>query len=204
MGKVLGIGAMGLLQFTCWVLVLLALAVFGGTVAGLFLDPVALGLDATVSTQELLSASGITLPPLRLSVLLWFVLFFLGGFFLYAGLFAAVGSMVDQPQEAQSLLPVVMLPLVLPTVLSGTILESPNSTLSVVFSLVPFSSPVQMMVRMAVTDLPLWEVLLSFALLVAGIVGTVWVSSRIYRAGILMHGKKASLRDAIRWLRYAS
>ncbi len=203
MGKVLGIGAMGLMQLACWGFALLALTTFGGTVVGMFLDPAMLGLDAAASAEEVLSASGVTLPSVQFSVFVWFVLYFLVGFLLYAGLFAAVGSMVEQAQDAQSLMLPVMLPIVLPIFFILPILESPNSSLAVVLSMIPFTAPVPMVIRLAVADLPFWEVLLSFTLLIAGALVTVWASSRIYRVGILMYGKKASLKDAIRWFRHA-
>ena len=186
MGKVLGIGAMGLVQLAFWALTVLALTTFGGTVIGMFLDPATLGLGAAASADEVLTASGITLPSLHFSVFVWFVLYFLGGFVLYAGLFAAMGSMVEQPQDAQSLMLPVAIPLILPIFFLTTFLESPNSTLAVVLSMIPYTAPVPMVIRLAVTDLPFWEVLLSFASLIAGILVTTWVTSRIYRVGILM------------------
>ena len=203
MGKVMGIGAMGLIQLSCWGLLLIAMTTLGGTVIGLFLDPVSMGFDAGATTDEMLAASGITMPSVDISIVIWFVLYFVGGFMLYAGLFAAVGSMTDQPQDAQSLLLPVMLPLFIPMIFISAVLESPNSTLAVVLSQIPFTSPVPMVMRLAATDLAFWELPVSLLLLIAGIIGVVWVSSRIYRIGILMHGKKASIKDAVRWLRQA-
>ena len=151
----------------------------------------------------MLTAANITLPSLSADIFVWFVLFFLFGYLLYAGLFAAVGAMVEQQQDTQGLVLPVMLPIILSIMFIQPIIESPNSPLAVALSLIPLTSPVPMVVRLAVTDVPFWEVLLSFSLLIGGFIGTIWLSSRIYRVGILMYGKKASFKDLIRWFRYA-
>lgn len=203
MGKVLGIGLMGLVQLTVWALLMMGGLALAGVVAGMFLDPSTLGVPATASSQELLAAADITLPNVSVDVFVWFVLFFLVGYLLYAGLFAAVGSMVEQQQDTQGLLLPVMMPIIVSIMFISPVLENPHSSLAVILSLIPFTAPVPMVVRLAVTEVPLWEVLLSFSLLCAGFVATIWVSSRIYRVGILMYGKKATLKDLIRWFRYA-
>jgi len=203
MGKVLGIGAMGLVQMTVWAVLILGGVTFAGTIVALFLDPAALNLPEAASQQEILAAADITLPSLSVDVFVWFVLFFLLGYLLYAGLFAAVGAMVEQQQDTQGLVLPVMMPIILSIVFIQPVLESPHSPLAVILSLIPLTAPVPMVVRLAVTEVPLWEVLLSFALLVIGFIGAIWVSSRIYRVGILMYGKKARLKDLVRWMRYA-
>ncbi len=203
MGKVLGIGAMGLVQMTVWAGLILAGVTFAGSVISLFLDPAAMSLPETASQQEMLAQAGLSLPSLSAGIFVWFVLFFLLGYLLYAGLFATVGAMVEQQQDTQSLVLPVMLPIILSIIFIQPIVESPNSPLAVALSLIPLTSPVPMVVRLAVTDVPFWEVLLSFALLIGGFVGTIWLSSRIYRVGILMYGKKASFKDLVRWFRYA-
>ena len=203
MGKVLGIGAMGLVQMSLWALLLLAGITISGAIVGMFLDPAALNLSEAATQPELLAAAGITMPSVSIDVFIWFVLYFLGGYLLYASLFAAVGAMVEQQQDTQGLVLPVMLPIILSIVFISPVLESPHSTLAVVLSMIPFTAPVLMVVRLAVTELSLWEVLLSFGLLTGGFLGAIWVSSRIHRAGILMYGKKATFRDLFRWFRYA-
>jgi len=204
MGKVLGIGAMGLVQLTFWALSILGLTLISGTVAGMFIDPESVGLDAMATNAELMAAADFTLPEMPpLSVQVWFILFFAGGYLLYASLFAAIGSMAEQQQDTQALIVPLMLPLMLPMFFLSLIVTSPNSPIAVTLSMIPFTSPVPMVVRLTTTVVPLWEVMLSFTLLVAGAVGTVWVSSRIYRVGVLMYGKKVTLKDAIRWIRHA-
>lgn len=203
MGKVLGIGGMGVLQMFIWALMIFAVLTFSGTVASFFMDPAALDASTTASSDDLLSAAGISMPSLSPVFFLWFVLYFLGGYLLYSGLFAAVGILVESPQDAQSLMIPVILPIVLSIMFIGPVNDSPHSTLSVVLSMVPLTSPVAMSVRMAVTNLPWWEILLSFSLLFGGFLGSMLLSSKIYRIGLLMYGKKVTLADVVRWFRYS-
>jgi ABC-2 type transport system permease protein len=133
----------------------------------------------------------------------WFVLFFLGGYLLFASLYAAIGSAVENPQEAQSLSVPLTLVVVVPILFIAYVIESPGSTLSVVLSMIPFFSPILMIARIAASEVPFWQVALSYLLLIGGFIGSIWVSSRIYRIGILMYGKKPSFKDLVRWFRYA-
>jgi ABC-2 type transport system permease protein len=199
MGKVLGIGSLGLVQMIIWVTLAGAGLTFGGTLVALFVDPADLGVAPDASSEAVMDAAGITLPTIPIDVVIWFILFFIGGYLLYASLFAAVGSAVEQQQDAQNLLYVVLIPLIVPIVAAGYIMEVPNGAIAKVLSYVPFFSPVLMPVRMTATNVPVWEVLLSFALLVIGFLVMIWIASRIYRVGIFMYGKAASLSEIARW-----
>jgi len=203
MGKVLGIGAMGLVQMAFWAILILAGMFFSGAVIAQFLDPSTLSLPESASQEELLAAANINIPAINPFVFVWFVLFFLVGYLLYASLFSAIGSSVEQQQDAQSLMLPVMLPIILSIIFLQTIVEAPNSTLAVALSMIPLTSPISMVVRFAVTDLPFWEISLSFLILLGSFFGSIWISSRIYRVGILMYGKKASFKDLVKWIRYA-
>jgi len=203
MGKVLGIGAMGLVQMVVWAALIMAGTLFSGTILSLFLDPAKLNLPVDASQEELLAAANFTPPHLSPDVFVWFVLFFLVGYLLYASLFAAIGSAVEQQQDAQSLLLPVMMPIIISIIFIQPVIEAPNSTLAVLLSMIPFFSPIPMVVRVAVTDVPFWQVSLSFLLLVGAFIGAIWVSARVYRVGILMYGKKPRLKDLLRWIRYA-
>ena len=203
MGKVLGIGAMGLVQIATWALMILAVLLAAGALVGVFVDPAAYELPPAASSQELLAAADIQIPSISPAVFVWFILYFVGGFILYAGLFAAVGVLVESPQEAQPFLLPVMMPLVLTIAFIMPVTNSPDSTLALVLSLIPLTSPVPMVIRMAVSDVPFWQVLLSYSLLVGGFLGSIWLSARIFRTGMLMYGKKASLKDLVRWFRYS-
>ncbi|WP_397546363.1 ABC transporter permease [Rhodothermus marinus] len=201
MGKVLGIGAMGLVQFVLWGLLLVAGAMAAGPIIAHFIDPQQLNLPANASTRELLQAANITLPPIDPLLIVWFVLFFLGGYLMYSSLFAAVGSAVEQQQDAQSLMLPLMLLIVIPILFITYVIENPGAPLSVGLSLFPFFSPILMIVRIAIGSAALWEAVLAYLLLVAGFVGAIWISARIYRIGILSYGQKPSLRELLRWIR---
>jgi len=202
MGKVLGIGAMGLTQLAVWGVLVLGGSSMLGTAAALVLDPSMFNLPGGASDEAVRQAVDVSLPALPVSLFLWFVLFFLGGYLLYASLFAAVGSAVEQQQDAQSFVVPLTLPLIIPIVTLFFMLEAPNATFSVVMSMIPFFSPVLMVARLAVADVPFWQVGSSFLLLASTFVGAIWLSGRIYRIGILMYGKKPSLREIGRWLTY--
>lgn len=201
MGKVLGIGAVGLVQMTLWALIIVALFAAGGAAAGLLLDPAALGLPGDAAQAELMQAAGMGLPDISVGIFIWFLLFFLGGYLFYASLFAAIGSAVEQQQDAQSLLIPITLPIIFAFVFVTFIIESPNGSLAVVMSMIPLFSPILMVVRLAVTAVPFWQVGLSFAILACTFLASVWFSARVYRIGILMYGKKASVVDLWRWAR---
>ena len=205
MGKVLGIGAVGLTQFVLWIVLALAgLAVFGALLGGV-IDPASLaGADAAAGAEELpFDPSLLSLSSVPFSLVIYFLLFFLGGYLLYGSLFAAIGSAVEQESDAQSLQMPILIPVILPALFLPFIADNPDAPASVALSLVPFFSPILMVVRAAATDVPFWQMALSLALLALAFVGTIWLASRIYRVGILMYGKKATFRDLARWVRTA-
>ena len=203
MGKVLGIGALGLAQIVVWAALSAAGLAFAGPLLALFVNPPDLDLPEGASQQEMLEAAGVTIPTIPAGLVIWFALFFLGGYLLYASLFAAVGSAVEQQQDAQSLTFPIIMPLIIPIVMIFPIIEDPDSTMAVAGSLFPLFSSILMVLRVAVTSVPFWQTLLSFALLIATFVGAIWLSARIYRTGILMYGKKPSLGELLRWVRRA-
>ncbi len=201
MGKVLGIGAMGLTQFLTWCILGMAILAFGGTIVAMFIDPAEHGLSNAADQQAILDAAGISIPQLPFSSFVLFVLFFIGGYLLYASLFAAVGSAVEQESDAQQFVLPIAAPIIIPMLLIAHVIEAPNSALSLWLSMVPFFSPILMTVRIAATEVPFWQSLLSLVLLAGAFVLSIWVCSRIYRVGILMYGKKPTFMDIGRWLR---
>ena len=208
MGKVVGIGAVGLTQILAWVLLGAAVLAALGPILALFagdaVAPTGPGADAaTAAAADLpFDPSAITalLTPEFFIVLL---LCFLGGYLFYAALFAAVGSAVEQESDAQTLTVPVAIPIIIPILFLGPMLDQPDSTLSTVLSILPPFSTVLLPVRIAVTDVPVWETVLALGLLVVAFVGALWVAARVYRVGILMTGKKASFGDLWRWVRTA-
>ncbi|HXG92269.1 MAG TPA: ABC transporter permease [Blastocatellia bacterium] len=182
LAKLIGIGLVGLTQYVIWVLAAVLIAVSG---AAFF------------------ATNGIALPNVPVSLLIYFVVFFVLGYFLYATLYAMVGAIVSSEEEAQHVQFPVMILIVVPMLLFGMVMRNPNSAMSIVLSLIPFFTPTLMMLRIAVINPPLWQIVLSMVLMVLTILGAVWVAARIYRVGILMYGKRPSLAELGRWLRYA-
>ncbi len=202
MGKVLGIGAVGFLQMTIWVVLIIGALFFSGSVVAFFIDPAELDLAASASQEEILAAAQFSIPPISPAVFVWFVLFFIGGFLLYSSLFAAVSSMVEQQQDAMGLLMPIYALIILSITFMIVLIQAPNSPLAITLSMIPFFSPILMVVRIAVTEVPFWQVALSYLILLGTFVGAIWVSGRIYRVGILMYGKKPNIKDIVRWVRY--
>ena len=200
MGKVLGIGAVGLTQLVGWSVLMFLFSALASPIM-LALAPDAPAPSATPADVPFdLAATTSILSP---SLLIAFVLFFVGGYLLFAGLFAAVGSAVDQEADAQTLQAPIMIPIILPILFLTAVADNPDGPLALFLSLFPISSPVIMIVRLAVSDVPFWQVALSLALLAAAFVGVIALAARIYRVGILMYGKKATFRDLWRWMRTA-
>jgi ABC-2 type transport system permease protein len=181
-GKLIGIGLVGLTQIGIWAL--------------------STALLSTVGVAAF-APRGAKVPNVPASLLIYFVLFFVLGFFLYATLYAAVGAIVSSEEDAQQVqFPVTML-LVVPMMIFGLVMANPNSTSSIVLSMVPFFAPTLMMLRIAVINPPVWQVILSMVIMLVTIVGLLWLSSKIYRVGILMYGKRPNLAELGRWLRYS-
>ncbi len=211
MGKILGIASVGLLQFTIWVVLI---GVLSSATLNLFgvnmpqqqaMEQVMQQVDnpeAQAAVKEnnkifelLKSASEIPFT----FIVFNFAFYFLGGYLLYGALFAAVGSAVDSQQEAQQFTFPITLPLIIAYFgLFMFILNDPHSTASFWFSIIPFTSPVAMVGRLGY-DPPLWQLLLSQALLIGGFILTTWIAGRIYRVGILMHGTKVNYKVLAKW-----
>jgi ABC-2 type transport system permease protein len=189
-GKIFGIGALGLAQYSLWALVMGLLSRFGVKIMGL-------------SSSKLTNASNFAMPSLAPETLVFFIVFFVLGYLLFATMYAALGAMVNSDQEAQQLVfPLVML-VIIPFLCTFYIIGSPNSQLSVILSLVPFFAPITMFARIAVQTPPFWQIALCLVLMVATIFGMIWIVGRIYRVGVLMYGKRPTLPEVIKWIKYA-
>lgn len=190
LGKILGVGAVGVTQMGVWI----ASGVLAFTA----------GVPALAAARpELTSLQGMRefLPGLGLLVL--FGGFFLFGFFLYSGLYAAVGAMCNTDEEAQQAQMPVTLLVIVPMLLLMPVIRDPGSTMSMVMSLIPFFSPVLMFARAAGGGAPAWEIAASFVLMGLATVAVAWVAGRIYKVGILMAGKRPTLPELWRWVREA-
>ncbi len=185
-GKILGVAAVGFTQYLIWM-------GCAGLVAGY-------GRAMAVVVRP-----GVSLPSLHLplSLLVYTVIFFLGGYFLYSALYAAVGAAVSSESDAQQMQWPVTLPLVLSVVMFVYVLREPNTTPVVILSEIPFFAPILMLVRIAAHRPPFWQIGLSIGLLAVTTMGVVRLAARIYRVGLLMYGKRPSLAEVIRWFRYA-
>lgn len=182
-GKLLGVGAAGLTQMAVWIGALLLL---GATLFGTHMGPGGL------------AAFGVTL-----TQLLFFVIYFLLGFFFYSALSAGFGATVSQQSEVQQFSMVLVLPQLIGLVLMVYILGNPSAWPVVLLSLFPPCTPIVMCLRMAAMNVPWWQTLLSLALMAASTYWLLWLASRIYRVGILMYGKRPTLREMLRWVSYS-
>ncbi len=187
-GKVIGVGSVGLSQMLVWVVSALVLMRYSGPIAN------ALGLPA---------GPGLQIPSVSAGTAIAFLVFFVLGYALFSTMFAAAGSMVSSTQDAQQVITPLML-LIIPSLLLLTpVLMDPNGTLARVVTIIPFSSPILMPVRMSLTTVPMLDFVSSIGLLVLTCIAAVWLAGRIYRTGVLMYGKKATLREVMHWIRVA-
>ena len=211
MGKILGIACVALLQIAIWI------ALIAGAVH--FVLPHILP-DDILASMELLregsahitgtdSGAGLLQAIILMlenigqigGIVVWFIVFMFGGFLLYAAMFAAVGSAVDSPQEAQQLQTPIMIPIIMAIFVMLSVINDPSSDVAFWFSMIPLTSPIVMMARIPY-EIPTWEICMSAALLYATFLIVVWGAGKIYRVGILMHGKKPSIKEMLRWIRY--
>ncbi|GAB2531108.1 ABC transporter permease [Rufibacter soli] len=210
-GKIMGIAAVGLTQFLLWIV--LSSAIYLGLSSALDLDRFSKAqisqtmqgmenerdaLQAQETAQIISAVQDLNVPLLVGG----FLFYFLGGYLLYGALFGAVGAAVDSETDSQQFMLPITVPLILSFIVAQTIImKDPNGPVAFWMSMVPFTSPVVMMLRLPF-GVPDWELGLSMLLLIAGFIGTIWVASRIYRVGILMYGKKITYRELSKWLFY--
>ncbi|MDA9120575.1 ABC transporter permease [Flavobacteriales bacterium] len=222
MGKILGIALVGLTQFLLW-MVLSSTLISGGK---MLVEQHFAGKETAVSIEEAMSSSQMQMPaeaekevsaelnqaaidqvfesidminfPLIVGS---FLFYFLGGYLIYSALFAAVGSAVDNEADSQQFMLPITAPIIFSFVMAQVVINNPESAMSFWLSMIPFTSPIIMMVRIPF-GVPAWELALSMFLLVVGFIGTTWLAGRIYRTGILMYGKKVSYKELWKWLRY--
>jgi len=203
MGKVVGIGLVGLTQVLFWILLMFVLAFAGQPLLNSFISEPAIMTPGMMTPEqmEIQAQFGMVKDFLGSGILIGFLFYFLSGYFVYSTIFAAIGSAVDQEQDAQQLMMPVSMLIIIPMLFISVVMTNPDSTVSVILSLVPFFTPILMIVRVAATQVPFWQVALSVVLMIGTFFACIWVASRIYRVGILMYGKKPSIKDLIKWVR---
>jgi ABC-2 type transport system permease protein len=180
-GKIIGIGSLGLTQIAIWAVIVFAV-----------------GFSSSFVFAEISQYVSVSFVDL-----VFFVLFFILGFLLYSSLFTIIGAVCSTEQDAQQLQSVVVFPMVIPIMLTFFVVQNPNSTLAAVLSLIPLFTPMLMLARVIISDPPAWQVILGIAVLVVSIYGVILFSARVFRVGVLMYGKRPSLREIIRWYKYA-
>ena len=210
LGKIFGTSLAGLAQFAIWIILGSILVIVVSSVFGIDLSVAQTSQSAEVvetlsnpqvnsKFQELIVEIN-TLPLWNL--VFAFILFFVGGYLLYSSLYAAIGAAVDNETDTQQFMLPIIMPLMLAIYVGAfTVVEDPHGSVSTLFSYIPFTSPVVMLMRIPF-GVPIWEQTLSLLILFLTFIFTVWMASKIYRVGILMHGKKPRYKDLLKWLKY--
>jgi ABC-2 type transport system permease protein len=181
LGKIIGLGSLGLTQIAIWSLMMLAIGF----------------------SSSLVAARYTSLVHVTVAEVVYFVVFFVLGYLLYSSIFSIIGAVCSTEQDAQHLQSIVVFPMVIPIMLMFLVLQNPNSTVAVVLSLIPAFTPMLMLARVVISNPPLWQVVLSILLLVVSVYAAILFSARVFRVGILMYGKRPGLREIVRWFRYA-
>ncbi|WP_353083604.1 ABC transporter permease [Flavobacterium sp.] len=208
MGKIIGTSLAGILQFLIWAILGLAAMFVMTSVFG-----AQMGATTDAQTQALQAAQNQMGGELQLylneilnlpiaTILVSFIIYFIGGYFLYSSFYAAIGAAVDNETDSQQFLMPIIMPLILGVYIGFfTVVNDPNGTVATVFSMVPLTSPIVMMMRIPF-GVPLWQIVLSITILFGTFFGVVWFASKIYRVGILMYGKKPTWKELYKWLKY--
>ena len=207
LGKIFGTTLAGITQFLIWVVLILVLMTLVSSIFGI--DPSvgapsqqmltnSIGGEQQFLQQVMIEINNLPI----LNLIIMFILFFVGGYLLYASLYAAVGAAVDSETDTQQFMMPILMPLILAVYVGFfTVIDNPHGTVSQVFSYIPFTSPVVMLMRIPF-GVPLWQQLISVILLFATFIGMVWFAAKIYRVGILMYGKKPTYKEIFKWLKY--
>ena len=210
MGKIIGIALVGLTQFLLWAIMTIIIS----SVAATFLptqDIVSTGTVMSEQIAEMAEASNTNeglqevfevINSINFKDILWcFLLYFIGGYFLYSAMFAAIGAAVDNETDTQQFATPITLLLIIPMICSGLIANAPDSSLSLWMSMIPFTSPAAMMLRIPY-GVPIWQIVVSLSILFITFIIFTWLAAKVYRTGILMYGKKVSWKEIFKWIKY--
>ncbi len=215
LGKIIGVGMVGLTQFVLWIVISVGLSTVGGTLVAQRSMQAKQATHMQQTMNDRKEVQNVKTPEKSMETIMQsiesiplvytigcFLFYFLFGYLLYSAIFAAVGSAVDNETETQQFMLPITLPLIFTFALAQSfIINNPDSSLSVWLSMIPFTSPIAMMIRIPF-GVPAWQLALSMFFLVIGFLFTTWVAGRIYRVGILMYGKKASYKELAKWFMY--
>ena len=209
MGKIIGIGLVGITQIFLWGILTVALAFVGQFFLGGGMDPAAMesmtqiagagsaAMQEAVKPEVLQILESINFT----EIILYFVVYFIGGYLLFASLFAAIGASIDNPEDSNQFMTPIMILMMFAYFAGIYSMENPDGPLAFWCSMFPLTSPIVMMVRVPF-DVPIWQAVLSVALLFATAIGTTWISAKIYRVGILMYGKKPTMKEIAKWVKF--
>lgn len=213
MGKVIGIGLVGLTQFVMWIVLTGVISSIGMTmykdklVSGAAVvqqQGMTQGIPDAVRFENMAENKAVDfiLSVPWADLLISFVFFFIGGYLIYASLFAAIGAAVDQEADTQQFMLPVTLPLIFAYLVSAMMISNPDGSIGTIFSIIPLTSPIVMMIKIAI-GAPLWLRLVSMVVLILSFLFFIWLAARIYRVGILMYGKKPTYKELWKWIRYS-
>ncbi|WP_188373983.1 ABC transporter permease [Winogradskyella haliclonae] len=210
MGKIIGTSLAGVTQFAIWIVLLAILSTVVSIVFGIDLtaaqgqqqELIQQAMDSSTMQNEIsLAIQSFQNLPIA-NLIIAFLFFFIGGYLLYSSLYAAIGAAVDNETDTQQFMLPILMPLILAVYVGVfTVIEDPHGTVSTIFSFIPFTSPVVMLMRIPF-GVPMWQQVVSLLLLVGTFTLTVWFAAKIYRVGILMYGKKPSYKSLMKWLKY--
>mgnify|MGYP002395439421 CR=1 FL=1 len=206
MGKIIGVASVGLAQFLLWIILTTIIYGFISNTFGINRfdqiqnQEIMAETEQQIETMDGLSGALQSIESINIPlILISFVIYFMGGYFLYGALFAAVGSAADNETDTQQFMLPITIPLIFSIMMLNAVLKDPDGSLAFWLSMVPFTSPVIMMMRLPF-GVPFWELSLSIFLLVLGFVGTTWMAGKIYRIGILIHGSKVNYKVLGKWI----
>jgi ABC-2 type transport system permease protein len=207
MGKIIGTSLAGILQFVIWAIIGLALMFGSSYFLGINASPSAkVPPEMMQQAQEQFSTIQLYMRELWnlpiATIIICFILYFIGGYFLYSSFYAAIGAAVDNETDSQQFLLPIIMPLILGVYIGFfTVINDPHGNIATIFSMIPLTSPIVMLMRIPF-GVPWWQIVLSITILFATFVGVVWFASKIYRVGILMYGKKPTWKELYKWLKY--
>lgn len=201
LGKMGGVGALAVSQLAFWLATFFALAAAAGPLAGMVLTPGMIPGEDGGAASGSIDPALFEIPNIAPSLIIYFVLFFILGYLLYSSLFAAIGSAADSETDTQQFMFPVMIPVMIGYFIMFRAMENPDSSLAVIGSLIPFCTPIVMITRIAITDVPFWQISLSIALMGATFALTMWLSAKIYSVGILSYGQSAGFKELWKWIR---
>ncbi len=208
MGKIIGTSLAGILQFLIWALLGLTTMFIVSSVLGVHMGATSGVQDQVVQSVQHESTVTLSLYIKELwnlpiaTILVSFIIYFIGGYFLYSSFYASIGAAVDNETDSQQFLLPIIMPLILGVYIGFfTVMNDPHGTIATVFSMIPLTSPIVMMMRIPF-GVPLWQIILSMVILFGTFLCVVWFAAKIYRVGILMYGKKPTWKELVKWLKY--